>query len=355
MHHTNPFLRLTLGGLLLGVALGGTAIAQDAVQPPAPRAAQPSGRANAIIVPLNSTQRLQMSTRRRITGAVNTKEAVARLSVAANDPTSVLITGLEPGLTSISLTDQNNVTENFDVIVQLDVEYLRTLLQRAIPTALLTPIPAANNTIILAGTVAHAEDVDVIMRTAISVVGAPEKVVNAMRVGGVQQVQLDVCVARVARNQLRRMAFDFFETGQRHFFASTVGTGFAIPTPGQGIGGSFPGAPTIPNTIGTPNGQPSNLFLAVFNPTQNFFGLLQALKEDDLAKIMAKPTLVSLSGRPASFLDGGEQAVPIPAGLGQIGIQFEEFGTRLNFLPIVLGNGKIHLEVEPEVSQLDPA
>ena len=34
-------------------------------------------------------------------------------------------------------------------------------------------------------------------------------------------------------------------------------------------------------------------------------------------------------------------------------MQFEEFGTRLNFLPIVLGNGRIHLEVEPEVSTLD--
>jgi pilus assembly protein CpaC len=45
----------------------------------------------------------------------------------------------------------------------------------------------------------------------------------------------------------------------------------------------------------------------------------------------------------------------VPAGLGQVGVQFEEFGTRLNFVPIVLGNGRIHLEVEPEVSNLDNA
>jgi pilus assembly protein CpaC len=47
--------------------------------------------------------------------------------------------------------------------------------------------------------------------------------------------------------------------------------------------------------------------------------------------------------------------VPVPAGLGQVGVQFEEFGTRLNFIPIVLGNGKIHLEVEPEFSALNAA
>jgi pilus assembly protein CpaC len=74
-----------------------------------------------------------------------------------------------------------------------------------------------------------------------------------------------------------------------------------------------------------------------------------------VVKDLAEPRLVTLSGRPASFLAGGEQAVPVPAGLGQVGVQFEEFGTRLNFIPIVLGNGKIRLEVEPEVSRLDPA
>src|SRR5947208_14116470 len=74
-----------------------------------------------------------------------------------------------------------------------------------------------------------------------------------------------------------------------------------------------------------------------------------------MAKLLAQPRVVTLSGRPASFLAGGEQAIPVPAGLGQVGVQFEEFGTRLNFLPIVLGNGRIHLEVEPEVSSLNPA
>ena len=52
----------------------------------------------------------------------------------------------------------------------------------------------------------------------------------------------------------------------------------------------------------------------------------------------AEPRLIALSGRQASFLDGGEQAIPVPAGLGQVGVQFEEFGTRLNFVPIVLGS-----------------
>jgi pilus assembly protein CpaC len=97
----------------------------------------------------------------------------------------------------------------------------------------------------------------------------------------------------------------------------------------------------------------ANLFGGIISNNAGFLAFLQALETEGVAKLLAQPRLVTLSGNPASFLDGGEQAVPVPAGLGQVGVQFEEFGTRLNFLPIVLGNGRIHLEVEPEVSTLD--
>src|SRR5262249_38067840 len=106
---------------------------------------------------------------------------------------------------------------------------------------------------------------------------------------------------------------------------------------------------------GVPNGAPTNILVGVLNDNSGFIGFLEALRDENVLKTLAEPRVVTMSGRPASFLSGGEQAIPVPAGLGQVGVQFEEFGTRLNLLPIVLGNGKIHLEVEPEVSALDPA
>jgi pilus assembly protein CpaC len=185
------------------------------------------------------------------------------------------------------------------------------------------------------------------------VAGGVDHVINALRVGGVMQVQLDVKIATVSREAMRRMSFDFFTDGLHHTFASTVGQGFLIPA--GAIGGAFPGLPTIANSIGQPSGAPANLFLGLFNDKQDFFGLLQALRNENLIKVLAEPTLITLSGKSASFISGGEQAIPVPAGLGQVGVQFEEFGTRLNFLPIMLGDGKIWLEVEPEISDLNPA
>src|SRR5262249_26735831 len=126
---------------------------------------------------------------------------------------------------------------------------------------------------------------------------------------------------------------------------TSIGTAGALSTAGLGLTG----------TVGSPNGVPTNILFGVLRNNFNFLGFLQALREDNLLKVMAEPKLIAMSGQPASFLSGGEQAVPVPAGLGQVGVQFEEFGTRLNFLPIVLGNGRIHLEVEPEFSFRHPA
>jgi pilus assembly protein CpaC len=360
MHPKNRLLLSMLLGLLLGLLAGEPVLSQEAAPQPKEQPPRPgTGPLGAMIVPSGSTRPLQMSKKQRIVDALNPNPIVARVAPSATDPngTTVLVTGLEPGVTQITLVDADGKREVYDIIVQFDVEYLRTLIQRAVPTSNITPIPSANNTVILTGTVASAEDVDPILRTAATVVGGIERVVNSVRVGGVQQVQLDVVIARVSRTELRRMAFDFVENGNQHLFASTVGGALIVP---QNTIGTFPapGSPgfvNLPTQVLSPNGVPSNLFLGIFSPTQDFFGLLQALRDDDLVKILAKPVLVTMSGRPASFIDGGEQAVPVPAGLGQIGIQFEEFGTRLNFLPVVLGNGKIHLEVEPEVSELNAA
>jgi pilus assembly protein CpaC len=352
MHRTNRVPRSVLGGLLLGLLLGGVPLAVGQEALPQPR---PMDGKQSLIVPINGTQRLRMKTGKPIKEARNEKEQIARLSPVQGDPTQVLIVGLDSGLTHISLTDTAGTTEEYDVIVQTDVEYLRSLIKRAVPTANINPIPAANNSVILTGTVEHSEDIDPILRIAQSVVLGPDRIINMMRVGGVMQVQLCVTVADVTRSDFRRMAFDFLWSDEQWFGGST-GSG-AVITPnlvGRGsqqlsLNGLIQGSP------GAPGGANTNLFLGVLPPNSGFLGFLQALRDENIAKLIAEPRLVTQSGRPASFLNGGEQAVPIPAGLGQVGVQFEEFGTRLNFLPVVLGNGKIHLEVEPEVSALDAA
>ena len=389
MHRIMRKIPAKAAGLMLGLTLSGSVWAQEAplipslggaptagfTLPPPPQAVQqppaapqvgpgtqpgtPPGlqaavlRANKVVIPIQGTQKLQEYTKKNLVKAESPRASIVKISPIEGDASTVLLTGLEAGTTQITLTDVDGKVEVVDIVVQFDVQYLKTLIQQAVPTANITPVPGGNNTIILTGSVARAEDIQAIVATTASVAGGIDHVINALRVGGVMQVQLDVKIATVSRDALRRMSFDFFTDGLHHTFASTVGQGFAIPA--STISGAFPGFPAITNTIGAPNGAPANLFLGLFNDKQDFFGLLQALRNESLIKVLAEPTLITTSGKSASFISGGEQAIPVPAGLGQVGVQFEEFGTRLNFLPIMMGDGKIWLEVEPEISDLNPA
>jgi len=103
----------------------------------------------------------------------------------------------------------------------------------------------------------------------------------------------------------------------------------------------------------TTKGEPKGAFAGVLPREQAAISaIVEKLAMKGLAKVLARPRLVTLSGWPASFLDGDERALPVPAGKGSVGVQFEEFGTRLNFLPVALADGRIRLEAETEVSEL---
>jgi pilus assembly protein CpaC len=84
--------------------------------------------------------------------------------------------------------------------------------------------------------------------------------------------------------------------------------------------------------------------------------LIDALKENGLLRVLAEPTLITMSGKSANFLAGGEFPVPVPqASISApvITIQYKPFGVGLVFTPTVPSGGRINMIVAPEVSELD--
>jgi pilus assembly protein CpaC len=81
--------------------------------------------------------------------------------------------------------------------------------------------------------------------------------------------------------------------------------------------------------------------------------IINALEQKGVARALAEPNLVALSGDTASFLAGGEYPVPVPGALGQVTIDYKRYGVGLAFTPTVLNGGLINMKIEPEVSQLD--
>lgn len=82
-------------------------------------------------------------------------------------------------------------------------------------------------------------------------------------------------------------------------------------------------------------------------------GLMETLRQHDLVKVLAEPTLVTVSGRPASFQSGGEFPIVVPQSLGTVAVEYRQFGTRMDCLAEVLESGRIRLELRPSVSEID--
>src|SRR5262245_24902033 len=207
MHRTSRTPWMLLPGLLTALQLGGL--------PERAWTQTCSPEARPLVVTLNGTTRLQLTSRRPIKTVINPKEGLLTIRTVDRDPTSVLLVGTSPGITRIELEDGDGNKEVREVIVQADVEYLTSQLRRAVPLSNINVIPNGTNSVILTGFVHRAEDIPVAQAVATSV---GFTVINGLRLNGVQQVQLDVVIARVSRNKGRFFGFNFLGNTRQTLF-----------------------------------------------------------------------------------------------------------------------------------------
>ncbi|MGL4635702.1 MAG: type II and III secretion system protein family protein [Beijerinckiaceae bacterium] len=170
------------------------------------------------------------------------------------------------------------------------------------------------------------------------------EVVNQMRVQGPQQVMLEVRFIEISRQAGRDLGVRLQASGSDGAARSGRGQvgilGFASSASALASGGASAPFGTILTNL-------------VRNGT-NIDVLIQALEEQGVARRLAEPNLVTMSGEKASFLAGGEIPIPVAQQAGQISIDFKKFGVGLTFTPTVLAGSMINLRIEPEVSQIDP-
>jgi pilus assembly protein CpaC len=81
--------------------------------------------------------------------------------------------------------------------------------------------------------------------------------------------------------------------------------------------------------------------------------LLEALETRGVVRSLAEPNLTALSGQEATFLAGGEYPVPVSNEDGAITVEFKPFGVELSFVPRVVDEDIINLELSASVSSID--
>ncbi|KGM49470.1 type II and III secretion system protein family protein [Pseudooceanicola atlanticus] len=330
------FLRAALLGLTL--AIGSTAV--------------PAQAERLTVVNRNSEQSLKVSINRAV--VVESDVAFAELSIAnpqiadisSLSDRSIYVLGKAPGITTLTLLDaEGRLISNVDVVVSADISEFKERLRQILPNEKIE-VRTANDGIVLSGVVSSSQRLQRALDLAERY--APERVSNLMSVGGVQQVMLKVRFAEMQRSVSKNLAASLAADG------SALGGGLGISTgtgrysnsgsQTSGIGGTLPGSNTN-----------SGATLLGFNAGAVQVGiLLEALETKGVVRTLAEPNLTALSGQEAKFLAGGEYPVPVAQDGGTVTVEFKPFGVELNFIPRVVDQDLINLELQAAVSAIDP-
>jgi len=357
---TTLFAAVALTFLFTMFVLPGLALAEAAPQSAtqAPQEPIPPSTPQANLPP--SSQAQGAAPLRVMVGKsllINTTEPIKRISVTDPNvasatpitPTQILVHGRASGEVSLLIWDELERSRSFDLRVDVDVSAAAEEEHRVFPEEQISVTPS-RAAIVLSG---HVTTEDVAKRAGELASAYSKNVINVLTFGpvGAQEILLEVKFAEVDRAGMLQLGTNFFSTGA----GNTVGTvttgqfgGFSPQSISQTQGQSppFTTTQTVSNVL--------NLFL--FRPDIHFGAVIEALQNKNLLQILAEPNLIAVNGKKASFLAGGQFPFPIVqpgAGFTAVTISFKEFGVKLEFTPVIMPNGNIHLIVAPEVSTLD--
>lgn len=265
---------------------------------------------------------------------------VLQIDVVQGNAQQIRVSALSTGVTTVTIMDEFDQYFKVEVLVKGDVRHLESYIRRRFPDDDVD-IEEINGAILLGGWVTKPDHISDIVEIAEQFY---PNVLNHMRIGGVQQVMLKCQIIEVQRSKIRRFGMNFDILGSNNYFVSTPGPITPIENLSVGAGGP---------SLGLTGFSDSTITFGFINGTDIFQGFVRALREEGLLKIHATPMLVTHNGQPAKLLNGGETPVIVPAGLGTTAIEFKEFGVQMEAVPRILGNGRVHLQIKPTVSERD--
>ncbi len=284
-------------------------------------------------------------------------------------PNVLYVIGRSIGRTSIAVLTGEQWSEERIVSVELDLDPLNALLTHEPDFGGVRARRVARG-IALAGEVPSAEAADRALRLAVTSLPEGVPIENELRVGGLQQVNLEVQIAEVSRSVTENLGVNWeaFQIRGPDVFGVRIGRLATVPiaTPiTDRIQNPFPRFPLSPappwlELTDAPfsfspvlvDGQISPS-LAFGHQTANtrIGAMVDALATAGLANVLARPNVTAVSGESASFFSGGE--FPLPTGFdnGVLVFEYKKFGVLLDFVPTVVDARRIVLTVRPEVSE----
>jgi pilus assembly protein CpaC len=244
----------------------------------------------------------------------------------------ILINAVALGTTTLIYWDRQNLAHIFSIEVTVDAQALERQIRDLFPNVNVTVTTTGNN-VILSGAVSDATVVRRIQEIA-AATGA--NVINNLQAPTAEQVLLQVRFAEVNRSAMQNLGTQLAVLNPDRLEDAVKGD-VAIETISDGI-----------------------VRLFMLGGDSQLQAFIRAAKSTGDFRDLAEPNLLTLEGKEASFLAGGEFPYPAVQTVGAGGsstnaitVQFREFGVRLRFTPFVTNAGAIRLQLAPEVSSLD--
>jgi pilus assembly protein CpaC len=325
------------------VAFGLAATGRAPAAEPRPRVVQVVGSdSGSKFVPLGVGKSVVIDLPRDIKDVLVADPKIANAVIRSSR--RAYIVGAAVGQTNVYFFDADGQQiAGLDIAVTRDLNGLRAALKQALPH-LDVRVEGLGEGLVLLGNVASPIESQQAFDIASRLVDEGRKVVNGLTIHGRDQVMLKVTVAEVQRDVIKQLGVDLRSA-----------------TGGLGMGSAvldfrnFAPFPVL--------GQPLVAANHITSRWQSINTILKAMERAGVVRTLAEPNRTAISGETATCLAGGE--FPVPAGytctagtiLGQTGncqyqIQWKKFGVGLNFLPVVMSEGRISLKVMTEVSEL---
>lgn len=260
------------------------------------------------------------------------------------------VRGLEVGNTDLYVWFRGDEShpKAYRVIVTNDLSDMERRIRETAADGDPVRVYPLRDRLVVEGTVA---DLDTLERIAAIARVYDKEFINLLTVKGDHQVQLKVVFAELSRSGLRELGLNVIGG------AGTMLGGIQTPTNTAAFDSRLWSADSVPNiNSGLSQASSADAFNVVGMVTGavNIASVLSVLEQYSLAKTLAQPTLVALSGQQAETLIGGEVPVPVAQVGNRITIEYKEYGVKLVFVPTVLGNDVIDVRTYVEVSDVDP-
>ena len=263
----------------------------------------------------------------------NLPAGVERIAIA--DPTiaditrigrnnEALLVGKSPGSTTLLLWLNKQATPT-----RIRVE-VRNAIQGGLLDGGSSAVTVQAGQALLSGSSASLLEHEASRKAAASAVGEKGAINDVATINNGGVVQVEVKVVEFNKKVLRQIGINFSNTNGGFTYGMTAPSGSsnggALSSAFKLIAESLPG---------------------------KWDANIDILQSNGMARVLAEPTLVALSGQSASFLAGGELPILEPQGLGTTTVTFKPFGIGLTVTPTVLSSDRISLKVAPEASDLD--